>query len=199
MLDVDDFQDIVLYCLNEYQFEMEKINYDSIERLALLSTSNRLMLMDIAIRIENGEELVPDDVIFDMKKDMRFVNDLLALNWMNEKDRDLINVFVNGKICMLFGGRLSEGMCAVELELFNRSAEKMNTSNLVKKVLFYRMIITGGQDVTKRMKKLSKIIAKHEFLCQLVTEKVKNDQCGLTFEAQIYLEKRLGQRLTLIW
>jgi hypothetical protein len=131
---------------------------------------------EVGDKLEDGYELTPEDILFSMWKDLMFVVDILRLNLLNEEDRKILVVTDFRKSYLMFGGRFSAGISALELAIFEENTEKQNLNPTLKKALVYRLLITGDYDNDDGMIEFAEIIAEHQALCIIMIEKFKEDE-----------------------
>jgi hypothetical protein len=152
------------------RYNMENhISFGFVASLAREVMDDYIIMLQIEEKIEKVYDLNEVE-LFDMKKDLKFVNNLITLNYINEKDRSILWVTVGNRQCWYFGGRLSKSMSNFELAVFEENTKKQGIDKTLARILLYRLVVTGSYDEEERFLEFSETFVELETICQVVIE-----------------------------
>jgi hypothetical protein len=175
------------HCVNSEKIYKWEITEDNVWGIIEIVEETNGIIRDIEKKVLDYGWL---DLSKNMKESLKFANDLLLLNMLNEMDRSLL-IIDNGFLTYVqFGGKKSLGVMNVIFELIKRTAEN---NGIVEKVFYRRYLYSDGINMEENMTEFTEMIVEHEELCKLVIKKFNEDEVLKMWEPKV---KRIKVDLT---
>jgi hypothetical protein len=126
---------------------------------------------------ENIEKF--DPISRSLRKDLKFVVDLLTLNALNEDDRKFIEIMEEGLSYLQFNGRRSFGIGMHDMMTLELMSEP------VRKVMYYKCWLTGTGLETDRDKDIAETVIDWQIICYDVIEKFDEEEDLRNWEPKV--------------
>jgi hypothetical protein len=148
----------------------------------------------------NNEE---SDILFDpvpaiLRKDMRFIIDLLTLNALNEDDRKIMTIDDGKCIYIQFNGEKSY---MVTHGVYNE-VDSLDDEPPIKKILMYQLWLKGSLKNVRENVELAEVVEEWHVICAIVLERFTEMEENLQWEPKVavigkrLLKKHINQLLT---